>query len=190
MTHPHLEESDSEPSISPSEPTASVDAPDMGHDPYAALRIANYRLFLSGGILTIVANQIQAVAVGWEMYERTGSAKALGYVGLAEFLPLLFLALPAGQAADRISRKHLLMMAQGLLTLASVGLAVLSLARGPVALVYACMLLQGAGRAAGMPARWSLLPQLVPLRVLANAVTWNSSGWQVAAVVGPCSAVL
>ena len=75
------------------------------HDPYAALRLGDYRRFLLGGILASAGAEMQGVAVGWELYERTGSATALGLVGLAMVLPVLLLAIPAGHAADRYSRK-------------------------------------------------------------------------------------
>src|SRR5262245_3888871 len=76
-----------------------------GHDAYAALRYRDYRLLLIGAMLTSIGLEVQAVAVGWELYERTGSEWILGLTGLVQFLPVLFLALPAGQAADRFSRK-------------------------------------------------------------------------------------
>ena len=58
---------------------------------------------------------MQSVAVGWELYERTGSATALGLVGLVQVLPVLLLAIPAGHAADRYNRKHQVIAAHGLL---------------------------------------------------------------------------
>ena len=155
------------------------------HDPYAALRLRDYRCLLSAGVFATVGTEIQAVAVGWELYQRTDSKLLLGLTGLAQFLPVLLLALPAGHAADRFSRKALLQGAQLTMGLASLGLAALSLLAGPIPLVFACLLLAGCCRAFSMPARASLLPQVVPLEVLGNAVTWNSSGFQVANVAGP-----
>src|SRR5437763_124969 len=102
------------------------------HDPYAALRHRDYRHLLAGSILASVGTEAQAVAVGWELYRRTNSASALGLVGLVQFLPVLLLSLPAGQVADRWSRKGLLLVAQGTAMLASLGLAALSLMQGPV----------------------------------------------------------
>jgi MFS family permease len=126
-----------------------------------------------------------SVAVGWELYQRTESATALGLVGLVQFLPVFFLSLPAGHAADRYSRKRVYLLALGLMALASAALAVLSFVQGPVPLVFVCLFLVGVSRSFSAPARWSLVPQLIPRAVLANAVTWNSSGWQTASVVGP-----
>jgi MFS family permease len=155
------------------------------HDAYAALRHPGYRRLLSGAVLASLAAEAQAVAVGWELYRRTGSALTLGLAYLAQFLPVLLLALPAGQTADRFNRKGVFQLAVGAAALASLGLAALSATQGPIALVLVCLLLSGAARAFAAPARSALLPQVVPPEALANAVTWNSSGWQLANVAGP-----
>ena len=155
------------------------------HDPYAALRHRDYRCLLGGGVLASVGAEVQAVAVGWEIWQRTGSAALLGLTGLAQFLPVLLFALTAGQAADRFSRKYLFQTAQAAMALASLGLAALSWFSGPIPLVFVCLFLAGTGRAFSSPARSSLLAQVVPDEALGNAVTWNSSGWQAANVTGP-----
>src|SRR3954466_8692754 len=103
-----------------------------GHAPYAALRHRDYRRLLAGSVLASIGTEAQNLAVGWELYERTRSAAALGLVGLVQFLPVLLLALPAGQVADRYSRKGLLLVAQAAMALASLGLAVLSWLEGPI----------------------------------------------------------
>lgn len=155
------------------------------HDPYEALRVPDYRRLLAGNVLRSIGTEMQSVAVGWELYQRTDDPLMLGLVGLVQFVPVFLLALPAGQAADRYSRKGLLLVATAMTGAASAGLAVLSFAHGPVPLVYACLLLVGMGQALTMPARWAILPLLVPEGALANAITWNASGWQVASMTGP-----
>jgi MFS family permease len=155
------------------------------HDAYAALRNPGYRRLLISNLLASIGNQIQSVAIGWELYQRTGSATALGLVGLAQFLPVLLFTLPAGQAADRYSRKGLLLASQTGMVLASLALAWLSFQQGPIPLVYVCLLLTGTCQAFNFPARWSLLPRIVSDAELHNAITWSSSGWQVASVLGP-----
>jgi MFS family permease len=155
------------------------------HDPYLVLQNRDYRRFLLAGMVATIGRQMQGVAVGWELYERTGSPTALGLVGLAQVAPVILLAIPAGHAADRYNRKHQLIAAHGLLALASAGLALLSAVRGPIGLVYLFLVLTGIGQAVNMPARWAILPQLVPRELIASAVMWNSSSWQVASVVGP-----
>src|SRR5262245_39864073 len=126
-----------------------------------------------------VGGQMQGVAVGWELYARTRSAWNLGLVGLAQVLPVILLAIPAGHAADRHDRKGQLVLAHALLGAASVGLALWSAWGGPVGLAYVFLVLTGVGQAVNMPARWALLPMVVPREQVAVAVTWNSSSWQV-----------
>ncbi len=159
--------------------------PSAAYDPYTVLRDPNFRRFVLAGMVATVGNQMLGVAVGWELYERTSSPLALGMVGLAQVLPVLLLAIPGGHAADRYSRKGIIMLAHGLLLLASLGLAVLSAWRGPVGWTYLLLVLTGAGQALSRPARWAILPQIVPRELLLSAVTWNSSAWQVAAMAGP-----
>lgn len=165
-------------------PLPQADEPGR-HDPYAPLRLAHYRRFLLGGILASAASEMQVVALGWELYERTGSATALGLVGLAMFVPMLLMTLPAGHMADRHSRQALLLGSQTLSAGASLGLAALSFWQGPVWLTYAALALAGLASALGRPARGAILRQLVPDHLVGTAVTWNSSGWQFASVAGP-----
>jgi MFS family permease len=106
-------------------------------------------------------------------------------VGLVQFVPVFLLALPAGHVADRFDRQKLVMAARGLAAFTSLGLAALSFWQGPVLLVYVCLLLTGVVTAFSVPARWALVPQVVPPAALGNAVTWNSSGWQIASMLGP-----
>jgi MFS family permease len=113
------------------------------------------------------------------------AAGLAGLAGLAQFLPVLLLALPAGQLADRYSRKALLQTAVLTMGLVGLGLAAIAWLEGPVPLIFGCLVLAGCSRAFSMSSRNALLWQIVPARDLANAVTWNSSGWQVASVGGP-----
>ena len=133
----------------------------------------------------VIGWQMLQVALGWELYERTHSALALGLVGLATALPVVIFALPAGDLADRMDRKKILVWAQIAFIIAGFALAALSYWRGPVALVYVVLLARGAAQAYNNPARQALLPRLVPAETFGNAVTWASSAFQVAAVVGP-----
>lgn len=157
-------------------------------DPYAALRVWEFRRFFAGSVIGITGQQIQTVAVGWELYERTNSALALGGVGLVQVVPVLLLALFAGHVADRYDRRRVLMMMEAVLACAALGLAFASLhsdGSGGVIGIYACLFLSGVARAFQGPARTSLLPRLVPRELFPNAVTWNSGGFQLASVIGP-----
>jgi len=155
------------------------------HDPYGALRLPDFCLLLIGSVLSGLGMEVLTVAAQHEIYQRTESALALGFVGLAQFLPMLLLTLPAGQMADRYSRKRQLALAQGLLASAALALAALSYLEAPVPLLYLVLVVVGIARAFSAPARWALLPQIVPSGLLNNAVTWNSSGWQLAMAAGP-----
>jgi MFS family permease len=155
------------------------------HDPYAALRVPDYRRLLCSTVLGTVASEMRAVAVGWDLYQRTGSKAALGLVGLAQFLPVLLFFLPAGHVADRFNRKLIIIGALALSAITSTGLTIVSLFGGPVHFIYLCIAMVGIAQAFSAPARWSLLPSVISDDLLPAAVTWNSSAWQIAAVVGP-----
>jgi MFS family permease len=155
------------------------------HSPFAALRERDFRLFWLGAFAGTVGFEMQGTAVGWELYERTHSALALGYIGLVTVIPLVALVLPAGHVVDTVDRRWVLICAQATMASASIGLAAVSWFHAPVLAIYACFLVMGAARAFQQPVRNAILPSLVPSEVLPNAVTWNSGGWQLAAVIGP-----
>ncbi|MGH7194067.1 MAG: MFS transporter, partial [Candidatus Saccharimonadales bacterium] len=164
----------------PSEPPAQPE-----HDPYAALRLRNFRFYLAGNALAIFGMQAQTLAVGWELYERTHSAFALGLEGLVQFLPVAALTLPAGHEADRSHRKAIVMIAMFTMVCCSLALAWVSITKADVGLIYICLLASGVARAFLQPAKASLLPQIVPRETFSNAVTWNMNGFQMAAIAGP-----
>lgn len=159
--------------------------PSRSHDPYAALRHANFRRYFLGGVIGSMGNAMQSVAIGWDLYERTGLALALGGVGLVQVIPIVLLALPAGHLADRLDRRRLLLAAQGTMALMSLSLAALAATRGPIPLVYACLFVGAVARAFNAPSNNSLWPSLLPAEHYANAITWRSSGFELASVIGP-----
>jgi MFS family permease len=111
------------------------------HDPYAAFRSRGFRFFTSGNLLSILGRQMLAVAVEWEIYRRTHSATALGLVGLVFAIPIVGLSLPAGHLADRISRKHIILVAQIFSAITSALLALVSwqhLAIPQISILRAC----------------------------------------------------
>jgi Transmembrane secretion effector len=152
----------------------------------AALRIRDFRLFWLSSVATGVALSMSQVAVGWQVYELHANPLDLGLVGLAEFLPLPLLALPAGHLADRLPRRSLFAVAT-LVDLAVVaGLLVLTVI-GPTSLWPFLALAAGTGVASalgGPPAR-ALTPTIVPQEVLAAAFATRSAGVQIAIVGGP-----
>ena len=157
-------------------------------DSLAALRLPDVRRYVVGRLLATFAAQMQAIAVGWHLYERTGSAWALGLTGLVEVVPALVLALPAGHLADRFDRRRVSMAAQALLAAAAVGLALVSFLAGPVWFIYLLLFFSGVGVAFSSPASNALFAQLVPPEHFANANAWLSSGRQLSAMAGPAFA--
>ena len=155
------------------------------HDPYAALRVSNYRRFFIGHVLSVFGFQMQSVAVGWELYLRTDSKLILGLVGLIQFLPVLCLALVAGHVADRFNRKHIVMLSAGVISLSALGLAAISHTQADYRWMFLCLLLTGAARAFLQPAKASLVPLIVPAAQFPNAITWNTSGFHFSAALGP-----
>jgi MFS family permease len=97
-----------------------------GHDPYAAFRFGEFSLFTAGNLLSITGRLMLAIAVEWEIYARTHSATALGLVGLVIAVPVVALSLPAGHLADRLSRKHIILVSQIFSALTSLALALVS----------------------------------------------------------------
>lgn len=154
-------------------------------DAYAALRVRDFRRFLTGHLLSVLGVQMQTLAVGWQLYEQTGSMWALGNVGLIQVIPMLGLALPAGQTADRFDRRKTLMTATALAIVSALGLAAVSWLRGPIPLIYVFLFLSGLARAFQGPARSSLMPQLVPREAFSNSVSWAVSGFELASMIGP-----
>jgi MFS family permease len=155
------------------------------HDPFVSLRLRDFRLYLIGNGIAVISMEMLSIAIGWELYERTRSALVLAWVGLIQALPIIVLSLPAGHLADRLDRKRIVMSTQLMLTLCFLGFAILSYQAGPIWMVYLFLLLAGIARAFNTPARSAFLAQIVPMKVFTNAVTWNSSVWQIASMAGP-----
>ncbi|RAK64247.1 MFS transporter [Phenylobacterium kunshanense] len=164
----------------------------------ALLKERDYLFFWGTRWTGSFAAQIQSVAMGWQMYALARqtrsveeSAFLVGMIGLAAFLPVFLLTLPAGEAADRYDRKKVL-----LLCLTGEILSVLALAVATVqgwaspALLLVIAALFGASRAFFAPANTALGPMLVPRRLLPRAIAWNSLAWQTASIAGPAAAGL
>jgi len=155
------------------------------HDAYAVWRLPAFRRYFTGNMILILGWQMQKVAVGWEIYERTHSAMALGYAGLAQFFPQLLFMLFAGHVTDRHNRKHVLMSALTCNALAAIGLALNASVGGSIYVLYACLFAYGSARAFIMPSRAAFLPGIIPLDIFSTAVSWNSSGFEISSMAGP-----
>jgi MFS family permease len=129
-----------------------------------------------------------AMAVGWELYERTGSALALGFVGLTQMMPMIVFTLPAGHVADNYNRKHIIVLMTLILAGTSLALTLISAWAAPVFWIYLCLFVAGTVRTFLWAASASFLPQLVERRDLARAVNWNSSAFYLSSILGPATA--
>jgi MFS family permease len=155
------------------------------HDPYQALRFRDFRLLLSGGFAASLGNQMLGLAIGWDLYLRTNSALALGFVGLVQVLPVLTLFLVTGHVADHYNRKTIVVGSQLVLVVASLGLTALSYVQGSVLGIYGLLLVIGIGTAFNGPAASALPAEVVPEEAFENAATWRSTAMQLASVAGP-----
>jgi MFS family permease len=134
----------------------------------------------------VAALEMQAVAVGWQVYEITKRPLDLGLVGLAQFLPGIVLFLLSGHAADRLDRKKLLLVCYAGFAVCSALLLVIAWrATASVLPIYVVLLALGVVRAFNGPVSRAFLPQLVSEEHFPNAVTWNATTWQAATILGP-----
>jgi MFS family permease len=145
-----------------------------------------FALLWCSRVLSNVAFNILGVAVGWQLYELTGSALDLGLVGLAQFAPIALLTLAVGQAADRYDRQLITAICQ----LAEAAAAA-ALVAGTVygwlssASIFAIVALVGAARAFEGPTATALVSDVVPRPLIARAMAWLVSATQTARIVGP-----
>ncbi|MCQ4266797.1 MFS transporter [Pseudomonas sp. FIP_A4] len=148
-------------------------------------RLPGFAAFLAARLLAVFAMQIQAVVVAWQVYDITRDPLSLAYVGLAQFVPMLFLLLPAGDLIDRYDRKLILALSWLLEAACAAALLWLSLRGEAVGYYYGVLVLYGCARAFTGPALSSLLPQIVPRKRLASAIAANSMIMRVATIGGP-----
>jgi len=137
-------------------------------------------------MLAMFAQQMQAVVVAWQVYDITREPLALAYVGLAQFIPMMGLLIPAGDLSDRMSRKRLLTFSWSVAAVCSALLLVLTRSGAHnVHWIYAVLVLFGCSRAFSGPALQSLLPQIVAREQLAKALATNSMLMRTASIAAP-----
>jgi MFS family permease len=150
------------------------------------LRVRAFRPLFLTRIVSNTANQMQAVAVGWQIYDLTGSALYLGLIGLIQFLPPVGFSLVAGQVSDRYDRRLILRCCYTVEACVSLGLLTLTnLHQPPVAAFFILLLMNGIARTFEGPSLQSLIPALVPRAVLGRAIAANSSASKIAQLTGP-----
>jgi MFS family permease len=161
------------------------------NDPYAALRIADFRFFISARFCVTLAIQIQGVVVGYQVYEITKDALSLGLIGLAEAVPSIVVSLYAGHVADVVVRKKIIMWCLSTLVVVSASLLFFTTDPGAFLLnygllpIYSVIFVSGIARGFLSPANFSFMPQLVPREMFPNAITINSTTWETASIAGP-----
>src|SRR6201987_1536777 len=152
----------------------------------AAFSHPGFLLFQIARFLIVSAVEMQAVAVGWQVYEITKRPLDLGYVGLAQFLPGILLFPISGHASDRFERRNVLSACYAGYALCFAILLALSRRGVPsIVPIYIVLVMIGVGRSFNGPASRSILPQLVPQGHFANAVAWNATIFQASTVLGP-----
>ena len=158
---------------------------DQRHDSFLAWRSPGYRFYAVGWIVSMIGTRIQATALAWDVYDRTGEAIALGFTALVMAVPAMVFALPAGWLGDRFNRVRLVMLSLVGMTLTSIGLAIAAWQQSPISIIYLLLFLDGTAIMLGRPARVALMPALVPKESFPNAVTWTTGLMHFTSVAGP-----
>ena len=159
-------------------------------DAYAALRVPDFRNFLAAKVFITIAIQIQAVSVGWHVYELTHDPLSLGMIGLAEAIPAIGISLFAGHLADIYQRKKIVTLCYLTLFLCGIGLALVSSGIFNIRTdhilfsLYGIIFFTGLARGFLSPAHFGLMSQSVPKELYHNSSVWNSSLWEAAVVLG------
>jgi MFS family permease len=158
---------------------------------FAAVRVKNFRFYLFYRIFMTMATLMQSVIVGWQIYALSHNVLWLGFIGLTEVIPQVSISLFAGHYIDLWNRRKIINYTTLLLILGSVILLIYSAnatyfsEKFGIIPIFVTIFLTGLARGILGPAQVALLGQLVPRNLYANAATWNSANWQVAAVMGP-----
>ena len=166
------------------------------NDPYAALRIKEFNIFLLVRFVLVFGWSMQFIVIEWEVYSLTKDPLSLGIIGLMEIIPAFSMALFAGHIVDQKEKRNLLALCIGAFSLISLGLFLLT---WPIIVdgwsthkilycIYALVFFGGFLRSFFGPTIFSLVALIVPKKVYPNAATWNSSTWQMATVLGPAFA--
>jgi len=164
-------------------------------DPYAAMRIPEFRSLVMGRFLFIMGLRMMSTLVGWWIYNLTNAPFAIGVVGLSEFIPAFSFALYAGHVIDNSEKRKLIL--RGMLLYLSAALVLVFLSTAFTALrmsshhialcIYAVIFCTGIIRSFTGPVFNVILAQVVPKKALQNATTWNQGAWLFASVTGHAS---
>ena len=157
--------------------------------PFLALKVPNFRNYLLGAFLSETGNQMQVVAVAWQVYEMTRNPISLGLIGLANFVPIILFSLIGGLVADKVDRKKLLIASQAAQLILAIVLFTMTITHviNPW-MIYGILVLVATSQSFSIPARQSVLPHLVPKPLFMNAVSLNVLQFQGATMIGPAIA--
>lgn len=161
------------------------------YDAFAALRVKDYRFFISFRFFMTIAMQMQGIIVGWQVYQLTKDPLSLGLIGLAEAIPFILVALFAGNVADRFDRKTIIFWFELLFLVGSFSLLYFSFhsetvfVKFGVVPIYFVVAVSGVARSFLYPSTIALMAQIVPRELYTNSSTWNSTIWHIAAITGP-----
>ncbi|WP_347173098.1 MFS transporter [Polaribacter uvawellassae] len=167
-------------------------------DPYAALRIKEFNIFLLVRFALVFAWSMQFIIIEWQVYSITKDPLSLGIIGLMEVIPAVSMALFAGHIVDQKEKRNLLAICTAAFSLISLGLFFLTLPsfvedwsqKTVLFSIYALVFFGGFLRSFFGPTIFSLIALIVPKKLYPNAATWSSSTWQMASVLGPAFAGL
>lgn len=165
-------------------------------DPYAALRIKEFNIFLLLRFALVFGWSMQFIVIEWQVYSLTKDPLSLGIIGLMEIIPALTMALFAGHIVDQNEKRNLLAKCIAAFSLISLGLFLLTWPKviegwqtnTILYCIYALVFFGGFLRSFFGPTIFSLVALIVPKKVYPNAATWSSSTWQMASVLGPATA--
>ncbi|WP_452220136.1 MFS transporter [Lacinutrix salivirga] len=167
-------------------------------DPYAALRIKEFNIFLVLRFALVFAWSMQFIVLEWQVYSITKDPWNLALIGAFEFIPAFVMALFAGHIVDQKEKRNLLAICIALFSLISLGLFLLTWpkivsdwsTKSILYSIYALVFFGGLLRSFFGPTIFSLIALIVPKKIYPNAATWSSSTWQMASVLGPATAGL
>lgn len=153
---------------------------------FAALRIPNYRLFWVGQSVSLVGTWAQNAAVSWLVLTQTRSPLALGVVSFVQFAPILLLSLFGGVIADRLPKRRLLLVTQGIMMAAALMMAVASsTGHTTLPVILTLVGISGTANAIDNPTRQAFVSELVGKAQLTNAVALNATQFQLSRLLGP-----
>ena len=169
---------------------------EKSHDPFAVLRLKEYKFYLANRFLLTMGITMQSVIVGWQVYDITKDVFALGMIGLSEAIPFIVISIFSGHIADTFNRKKIILLFTFLFILVTGALLYLStdassfIQRYGTLPIFSMIVLVGVIRGFLSAAFPSILSQIVPRELYGNAATWNSTVWHGASILGPSVAGL